>query len=563
MEHTERAEARRGEGDSRRKKRGLLIACLLAAALIGAYAALCAVAGRGEIYPNVMVSGVALGGMTCEEAEATLTQAMQDRPAEEGRGVVFQLRAADGVSATVQVPLSSVETDCAATVARAWNVGNSSSPVTRGGAYLRCLVGGEEVLPVYADGSAFEEILDRAEAQIGREAVESSWSVDDTHLILTKGQPGNLVDRQALKKAAFDRLGSNDMVDLSTAQPQFTVDLAQSLPQDLKLEDVLSQVEKKVQNAAFDREKKQFQADSKGISFDSQAAQQAFDAMDWGETKKIPLIITQPETTVADLAPYLYQDTLGSCSTNISGTANRVHNISLAAQFFNGTVLLPGEEFSYNGKVGSRTASRGFLPAPAYVSGETVQETGGGVCQGSSTVYLASLRANLEIVERYNHGYITRYVPDGMDATVYYGAKDFRFKNNTPFPIKIVGTVSGRTLTVNILGTKSDNVKVEMTNQTVGTTGYKTVYKVDKSLPAGSTQVSVTPYTGYTVKVYRNLYENGKLLSTKLESTNVYRSRDKVVMVSPQDAYRYGIPGYAAPKPANPPAPDAETPAET
>ena len=175
---------------------------------------------------------------------------------------------------------------------------------------------------------------------------------------------------------------------------------------------------------------------------------------------------------------------------------------------------MPGEEFYYNGVVGRRTAARGFLPAPAYVGGETVQETGGGVCQGSSTVYLAALRSNLEIVERYPHGYITRYVPDGMDATVYYGAKDFRFRNN---------------------------ITVEMTNQTVGTTGYKTVYKVDSSLPAGSTRVSVTPYAGYTVKVYRNLYENGKLKDTKLESTSVYRSRDKVVLVSPEDAAQYGL----------------------
>lgn len=128
-----------------------------------------------------------------------------------------------------------------------------------------------------------------------------------------------------------------------------------------------------------------------------------------------------------------------------------------------------------------------------------------------------------------------------MDATVYYGAKDFRFRNNTPFPIQVVGSVSGRSLTVSILGTKSDNITVEMTNQTVGTTGYKTVYKVDSSLPAGSTRVSVTPYAGYTVKVYRNLYENGKLKDTKLESTSVYRSRDKVVLVSPEDAAQYGL----------------------
>ena len=104
-----------------------------------------------------------------------------------------------------------------------------------------------------------------------------------------------------------------------------------------------------------------------------------------------------------------------------------------------------------------------------------------------------------------------------------------------------MASVSGRSLTVNVLGTKSDNIKVEMTSKVVGTTGYQTVYKVDASLPAGSTRVSVTPYTGYTVKVYRNLYENGSLKDTKLESTSVYRSRDKVVLVSPADAAQYGL----------------------
>ena len=147
-----------------------------------------------------------------------------------------------------------------------------------------------------------------------------------------------------------------------------------------------------------------------------------------------------------------YQDVLGSCNTEIAGSQNRVSNIALAAKLFNGTVLMPGEEFSYNGVVGSRTSDKGFLPAPAYVSGESVQEIGGGVCQGSSTIYLATLRANLEIVERYNHGYIASYVPHGMDATVYYGVKDFRFRNDTPFPIKVTGSVSGRTLSVNKIG---------------------------------------------------------------------------------------------------------------
>ena len=90
-------------------------------------------------------------------------------------------------------------------------------------------------------------------------------------------------------------------------------------------------------------------------------------------------------------------------------------------------------------------------------------------------------------------------------------------------------------------GLTRKNITVEMTNQIVGTTGYNTVYQIDESLPAGSTKVKTTPYTGYTVKVYRNLYAGGALQETRLESTSVYRARDKVVLVSPADAAQYGL----------------------
>lgn len=536
-------------------KTALLIALLILLVLLAGYCALCALGGRGLVYPNVTVQTQPLSGLTLSEAEVTYTDFAAAQTPDDTHGLSFTVESASGTSAQVQVPLSSVTTDCTATAAEAWNVGNASPFPARGAIYLQCLLTGREVLPVYSDSTALDAILDEMDAQIGQEAVESTWELGDTQLTLTKGQPGSLLHRESVKEQIFDYLNRGEWVALDGAAPQFTIQLQEALPQALDLEAILTEVERPVQNAVFDKEGKKFQVESEGISFDATAAQAVYDGMAWGETQAVDLIITEPTTTLEDLTPQLYQDLLGTCSSTISGSENRRRNIDLAAQLFTDTVLLPGEEFAYNVIVGSRQASRGFLPAPAYVSGQTVQEVGGGVCQGSSTIYLAALRANLEIVERYPHGYITRYVPEGMDAAVYYGVKDFRFKNNTPFPIKVVGSVKDRVLTVNIMGTKSDNITVEMTNEIVGTTGYKTVYQVSNSLAAGQTSVSVTPYQGYTVKVYRNLYENGALIDTKLENTSVYRSRDKVVLVSPADAYKYGIPGYSAPAP-KPAAPD-------
>ena len=523
------------------KKKILLIVCLIVVALLVGYGILCGAAGRDVIYPNVTVEAVDLGGMTKEEAQAALEKAVQEVPLDETRGVVFTVSTDQGEIQTVEVPLSGVAIDYAATVERAWAVGRDASFLARGGWYLKCLNQGSEILPVYQNSDNLGTILGTIQEALGREPVAPSWEVSGTDLVLVKGTPGNKVDQQVIEDQILEHLGENDIVTLSGAQAQFDIRLEQLPPETLDLANILTQIEKPVQNAQFDKAQKIFKQDSVGVSFDADEAQKTFDAMDWGEKRALPLTITQPTVTVADLSGQLYQDTLGFCTTNIAGTVNRVENIKLAAKFFNGAVIMPGEEFSYNGLVGSRQASRGFLPAPAYVGGESVQETGGGVCQGSSTVYLAALRANLQITERYPHGYITRYVPEGMDATVYYGAKDFKFKNNTPFPLKVLASVSGRSLTVNIVGTKSDNITVEMTNEVVGTTAYKTVYKTDASVPVGTTQVSVTPYNGYTVKVYRNLYENGIRKETKLESTSVYRSRDKVILVNPADAAQYGL----------------------
>ena len=193
-----------------------------------------------------------------------------------------------------------------------------------------------------------------------------------------------------------------------------------------------------------------------------------------------------------------------------------------------------GDVFSYNGVVGQRTAANGYQAAPAYVKGETVDEIGGGICQTSSTLYLACLRSNLEITERYAHRYIPAYITAGMDATVSWGGPDYKFTNNTQYPIKIVTAYADGYLTVKVLGTNVDGTSVKMTNEWLSTTPYEVVYEDDSTLPAGTEKVKTSPYTGYKYRTYRNVYDaNGKLISSTYEATSDYKSRDKVVLRGP------------------------------
>ena len=136
-----------------------------------------------------------------------------------------------------------------------------------------------------------------------------------------------------------------------------------------------------------------------------------------------------------------------------------------------------GDQFSYNDAIGPTTADYGFYAAPGYVGGKTVDVYGGGVCQVSSTLYYATLKADLEIVMRYCHQYAPGYIKWGCDATVYDGFPDFIFANNTDYPIKIVTYWNDNNVTVEILGTKVDDSYVDMVSETVGVIPRETVYE--------------------------------------------------------------------------------------
>lgn len=520
------------------RRRGLLFGLALTAALTAAYTVLC-VAGGDGIYPRVASMGCPLGGLDRNQAEAALARWTEEHPPERDRGVVFRAVGKEGRTLTVRIPRAWTRIDLAATADRAWSLGRELPFPLRGGVLLRCLLRKTEVPPVCVSLPALNRQLERTDRTVGRPIVPSSWSADGAKLTLTRGRPGLLLDRTALEETVLTRMARGDLHDLS-GEPQFTAVLQTSAPAELNLKAVCRQVERPARDAVFSPGEKRFQTEAAGVRVDREAAERVWKSLDWGESGVVPLTVLPPKTTLAELEPRLYRDVLGECATSIAGSENRVRNVTLAAGAFNGTVLMPGEIFSYNGVVGQRTAQRGFLPAPVYVSGRTVQEIGGGVCQGSSTLYLAALRANLEIRERYPHGFLTRYVPDGMDATVYYGVKDLKIRNDTPFPVKLAARVEDRILTVRVLGTKCDGITVEMTSRVTDRRPYRTVYQVDRRLAGGETRTAVAPYTGYTVEVYRNLYENGTLLESRLESVNVYRSRDRVVLVSPADARRYG-----------------------
>ena len=284
-------------------------------------------------------------------------------------------------------------------------------------------------------------------------------------------------------------------------------------------------------------EKFTIQPESYGYGFDVEDVAAKLGALPYGETISIPFSRIPAEVTAESLLSTLYTDVLGEFQTPYQGddNNNRNTNLAVACAAINNVILLPGEEFSYNATLGERTEAAGYKPAGSYVNGLTVDTLGGGICQVSSTLYYCTLLADLKIIERWPHGFISNYTDPGMDASVSWPNADLHFANNTGYPIKIEAYRADGNVTVRILGTDTKDYYVEMHYKITSTDPYETVYEEyppDNEKGYYDGQVLISPYSGYNVLTYKHKYSkaDGSLISTSLESTNEYSRRDCVVV---------------------------------
>ena len=525
-------------GGSRVQKGGgvsapLIALGLTAAILAGGYLGLCAYANTQDVfYGNYSVNGIDIGGMTVEQAGAalsaalpgqTITIASSQNPEDEGWSTT--------PSAAVTLGELGYTAERCPDIARSrFESQQQGGFFSRGGQYLTALTSSRKnnVTLEERDEAVFSRGVTTLAGELAEEPQNGSHSVSGSTLSITKPANGRSIQPDVLAKALERAI--EDAGDQMEAKVSFDREEAQPIT----AQAVHDAVAGEMKNAGYDAASGSIIPEQVGADFDVAQAQKLLNAAGPGETITVQADIREPAVTAAELKEVLFRDLLGECKTHVSGSAGRIGNVKLASAAFNGTVLNSGDVFSYNGTVGQRTTAKGYKAAPAYVQGETVNEIGGGVCQPSSTLYYACLLANLEITERYAHRYIPAYITRGMDATVSWGGPDYKFTNNTDYPIKIVTNYANNYLTVQLYGTKTDDVTVKMTYETLSTTPFKEVEREDPTLAPGTRQVKVTPYTGYRVKTYRNLYDgSGALISSSYEDTSDYKSRDRLTLVGP------------------------------
>jgi hypothetical protein len=224
--------------------------------------------------------------------------------------------------------------------------------------------------------------------------------------------------------------------------------------------------------------------------------------------------------------------------TTFRGSSSaRIKNINVGMARFNGIIIQPGEEFSFNENLGPVDASAGYVPELVIKSFGTIPEYGGGLCQVSSTMYRAALFSGLEITERSNHsyavGYYAQVLGHGLDATIYPGVKDLKFKNNTDSPIVVNSYAEGTSAYFKFYGSKKiDRVElVGPINSNYRYPGPQSV-KVDPSLPAGTVKVMDTPVTGFNSYWERVIYDKDNNKTVEEIFSN-YRAVNSKLVVSP------------------------------
>jgi vancomycin resistance protein YoaR len=193
-------------------------------------------------------------------------------------------------------------------------------------------------------------------------------------------------------------------------------------------------------------------------------------------------------------------------------SSNRIHNVQLMADYIDGTIVRPGESFSFNESVGPRTAERGFREGQMIIGSLLLPAIGGGVCQTATTLFNNAFELGLPILERHNHSFYISHYPMGRDATVSWGGPDFAFKNDLKTGILIKTTYTSSTLTFSFYGSDPGRKVVSSTGDRTNWRSPRTTYALDPYAPRGSVRtVSGSNQSGFDVTVTRKVYEHGKL----------------------------------------------------
>lgn len=425
-----------------------------------------------QICPGIYIDNVYVSGMTREQAREAVKRA--NREVEGSFDLVLSIGNENWHVNSERVPISR---NIAETVEKAWAVGRSNTENLS-----------DEITPL-------------------EERIRNVSALQENPLYLTTRQD---YDHQALRSMV------EGIVNYVNREP----------------------VNSMVESFNFATHTFTFTEDKPGARLDAEELYEKLSSLlDSGVTGETVRVV--PEKVLADVTRTELMNSFGlisAYSTTTTKDKNRNTNIDLSARAISGKTVLPGEIFSFNGATGERTAAKGYKEAPAIAGGQSKDEIGGGVCQTSSTLFNAAVRADLEIIERNPHAWPSSYIEKGFDATVNYPGLDMKFRNNTEWPVFIVAAYSDRKVTVNIYGySLGKDVRIDLESKQIKVIPKPegVAHVINTSLAPGESVKTKKGREGYVVETWKVWYRGGREEKREKLFTTTYKAYQETVEYNP------------------------------
>lgn len=406
---------------------------------------------------------------------------------------------------------------------KAYQIGREKNILVNNFEIIKSKIFGEDIkLNFSYNEELLNNVIQDIKHKVPNSVMQPTYCIEDDELIVTRGTKGATIDVQDLKNKILQNIPLYDVDDIR-------IETYMVEPDEINIENIYQEVYKEVQDAYYEEEPFKIYPEVKGIDFDLNEAKEIL--KEGKEEYIIPLTITEPNKTTKDIGTEVFPNKLSTFPTRYDATnLTRTNNLQIAVNKINGTVVMPGEIFSYNKTLGKRTSEAGYKDAAGYAGGKVVQMIGGGICQISSTLYDAVVFANLEIVERHNHAFLTSYVGAGKDATVVYGSLDFQFKNTREYPIKIESYMQNGIVTISIYGIEEENeYDIDIETKILEYIPYNVIYENDSRLAKGKEEVIQGGQKGCRSITYKVLKQNGKEISRSVLSTDTYAPMNKYI----------------------------------
>lgn len=470
---------------------------------------------------GISINNIDISGLSKDEAKEKVENVLNEKISKEIKVIYGEYES------TINPKIIDAKFDTNKAIEDAYGIGRNGNIIINNYNILFSLIGKKDIeTKVIINEEETEKLIKDIGANLPGALVETSYYIEDSNLIITKGKEGLVINSEKLLELVYEKLNNKNI-----NQEYIEIPIEVKKPEEIDLQKIHDEIYKEPQNAYYIKEPFEIHAEIDGVDFNIEEAKQIINSEE-KEEYTIPLKITKPEITINKIGTEAFPNLLSTFTTKYDKTnTNRTTNLQLAINKINGVVLMPDEEFSYNKIVGERTISAGYKEAKIYSNGEVVDGLGGGICQISSTLYNTVLLANLEITERRNHQFVTSYLPAGRDATVVYGSQDFKFKNNRKYPVKIEASLNSGIAKISLYGVKEEkDYTVTFETRTVSAIPYKTKYINDNTIEEGTEKVQQKGVNGLITETYKVLSLNGVVVSKTLLSKDTYNAMQRVVL---------------------------------